>query len=172
MEQWNLNLKCSSNDSDGSRQRHRDRNWTPRESDCGTILAVQELDGNKQRNPTRTGWGFNLIRQSARETMFARGRTDVSLEQWIPSAARTIKGQRCVRVAAVLKRSLEFERTKGWITLTKWHDMRMLRGRALFPIARHSITIPNDSAGKDPRLTGVAQTDPFLALSIADLYYT
>lgn len=28
----------------------------------------------------------------------SRGRTDVSLEQWIPSVAKTIKGQRCVRV--------------------------------------------------------------------------
>lgn len=56
-----------------------------------------------------------------------------SREQWIPSVAKTIKGQQCVRVAAILKRSLEFERTKGWITLTKWHDMRTLRGHALFP---------------------------------------
>lgn len=87
-----------------------------------------------------TGWkirrnldGLNLIRQSTTGNDVREDGQMYSREQWIPSVAKTIKGQQCVRVAAILKRSLEFERTKGWITLTKWHDMRTLRGHALFP---------------------------------------
>lgn len=69
-------------------------------------------------------------------------------EQWIPSEENTIKKQRCVRVAAVLKRSLEFERTKGMITLTKWHDMRTLRRCALLtPCTRFQYFYASCSKG-------------------------